>query len=309
MSLCPFCGARASANSTTIEFECGSDSTSRSSVSVNNNRCNLPPKVQIDAEELSPLERAYRHTNAMFAKSTESLMEIDLSHDLAFLYEDLIAEFNKFNSGTIITANQAFVVQACLAAKREFLNGTMALLRAQTNDSLTCVRKATEYALFSAWAVEKDASMIWFSANNSDEDWKKYRDTFKIMSIINLRKWTDLVHLSAELERLINDHELCSERVHATVMSAAPEIISMGIAGTQLILKDAYGSEEPLAVLEETLLFTLDCHLNVLDAIRKLFKHLDVEISCEWLQNFRTIEASVNEHFSKKNVGFPQEND
>lgn len=293
MNVCPFCSAPAAAES--VSFACGSDTTSVGNMMVHNNRCN--PNHDSSTQEEAPIHRTHQFTSAVFNQTAANLEPvIFIANDVAHLYQAARDEFDAYNRSTHASIDQAMIIQACLAAKREHLNGTVALLRGQTNDALGAARKATEFALFAAWAVEKDASAIWFAADHSDESWQTYRETFRIMSILNLKKWGKLQHLNDELNRLFQNYETCSKRVHATVISAGPAMVHEGEFNTHVIVKDVFAPIEPPLVMLQNFLFLMDCHLDVLDIIRKLFQSLAFEMSQHWDDYFRYVEKALNEH-------------
>ncbi|MBX9771746.1 MAG: hypothetical protein K2X29_10260, partial [Candidatus Obscuribacterales bacterium] len=152
------------------EFECGSSAKKWEHGSIQNNVC-TPIKEE---RELSPIDRALRFTNSMVTRTAKDLGQaLALGNDIAQLYLDLRDEIIGTRDDNRYSAEEAVLFQACMASRQEFLNGILACLRGQQNDCVTHTRKASEYALFAAWGIEKQCAVDWITAGQSEEEWDR----------------------------------------------------------------------------------------------------------------------------------------
>jgi hypothetical protein len=291
MDACPFCNsASIEEEYVTCHYSCGSTYTRSSLGYTYKDNCS----AQNPADAEAALWKAMIETDRLFNRSISILDELlPWPNELAALYLQLQIALAAKETTQGKDSNEILLLHACVAVRHELAAGVLSLLRGRVNDSMHNTRKAVEFAMFAAWGIEKDgAATAWLCAVNSDEQWQTYRDAFKIHSLLNASKWKRLAYQIDSLKRLFDDYEQASKRVHATFLSAGSELINRADL-VALSIKDSYGSEIEPEILQEVFVWTLHVHLDILDVLEKLMKHLACGPEEGWVLWFETVKKSI----------------
>jgi len=126
----------------------------------------------------------------------------------------------------VFSSEEKVIAQSLLSCRRQLIIGVVNLLRGHEADSTNNLRRALEYTIFACYVFEvAGAADKWLDADSSEEAWQAYRDVFKILPMVDSRRFRTWKHFNSEMSLLcsvLDDYELCSRKVHATVVSAGP---------------------------------------------------------------------------------------
>ena len=199
------------------------------------------------------------------------------------------------SSGQEITKEQAMLLQSVISCKKHLLNGFIELLRGQSSDSFDNLRKALEYTLFVAHAFESSgAALKWLMGAYGQQAFEDYRSEFKIMKMLEVKRYKVLVGAETKLiENVIQDYEKACIWVHATVISGGPtQEAKDGPQG--LAFLDTYVDVDQ-SKLEDTFLWELRAHQNILELLYLLLKRTGIDVSevNTWENTINTLRSSI----------------
>jgi hypothetical protein len=210
-------------------------------------------------------------------------------HDLGEVYKDLVANLSKRQP---LEYEVLLLIQTCIRSRRELITAFRALARGHSADCRLKTRVAIEYALFGARAVEKPGlGEIWLDAGNSDRDWERYIEKFKIYYLLenkDKKAWKALEDLTPQLERLALDYSHLSKFTHATVLASGLEV-----DGTKITFKSSFVERftEPefLGFVAEL----IGMHLDIICLIAKLAEFLKIEVDPRIIEFVKILDVDV----------------
>lgn len=209
------------------------------------------------------------------------------------------------STGTEMKHEHAVIMQASIASKRELIKSLMSLFRRQRSDSFGHSRRALEYVLFAAHTLEVAGSAeLWLRAADSKEDYEKYRKEFRIMNMLELKKYKVLIDEDQPfLGCIIESYEQCCIFVHATIVSAGPFREKKGDSQGFAFLDTPCDLDAD--ELEKTYLWLLQGHMQGARLLERLLRKSGVEssnpegwketiahINHQLFHNFKAIDAN-----------------
>jgi hypothetical protein len=299
-SNCPECGSE-STGTTLIDtasgiqhhatFSCGSEAQRAEGLNVNQINC-LQSYGPHRPE--SHLSIALRRADLLTEKHASKLEEyIPLLNDLVDSYLALTAHHEANMSPDIPSSSMDILLRhSCMIARQELIGGTLALLRGRLSESMYDMRRATEYALFTAWSLEHpEFADVWLLASQDEQRYKAYVDKFKIHSMLSHKKWNNLKHLLKAFHRLKDDYDVACRGVHATVYGAGQFFLDPD--GVKFASSDGYGKDLEDEELVVIFLWILRAHLNVLDLLERLTIHHGAVTQEDWREQFQKVYSAI----------------
>lgn len=164
--------------------------------------------------------------------------------------------------------------------RRELTIGILTLLRGYRVNSLFHLRKAIELCTFAAKMARHPAmSRTWMQAADSDEEWEKFRDTFKRLFPEDDR----------ELTFLKIPHDFASEAMHSSVKAVAHYLAAEH--KTDAIPNIGTFDIRTEAVLIASFITTVDAHLTILTVFERILKDYAPGITV-WSQELYNAKAA-----------------
>ncbi|CAN5564085.1 hypothetical protein BH10CYA1_BH10CYA1_59760 [soil metagenome] len=299
--ICPFCNdaditERRFIKKNAVAYKCGSHMTHEedagspnATVSQTYNKCTQKSSVE-NPDDWTDFYANERYEKAAWEAHLEMMGDrFQWLHDMGEVYKVLVDDLSKNQP---LEYEVLLLIQTCIRSRRELITAFRALARGHSADCRLKTRLALEYALFGARAVEKpELAEIWLDAGNSDKDWERYRDKFKIYYLLenkDKKAWTRLAELTSQLERIALDYSHLSKFTHATVLASGLEAV-----GAKITLKSSF--VERFTEPEFLGFFTelIDMHLDIIDLIVKLAKFLKIEVDPGIIEFVKILENDV----------------
>ena len=231
--------------------------------------------------------------------------DITLIQEMVDGYEFLLQQGQKLNV-TSLSAEQMVLMQFLSGERAELSAGVLSLFRGHSSDSLSCTRRALEFALFSLNLFEREgAALAWLEANKSIEHYKNYREHFNIMEMLHLHLYENIDEYDRPIvEGIIRRYETCCTQVHATLlsMSESIEIRRKDDNNVDLVFHHVDRNHGLLTIRK--LIWLLDTHLGILNISAKLFAKIVEEFDYNgWTSVISALTAThgkVKESWKKK---------
>lgn len=282
---------------TEVTYECGSDGNFGWSNGVIcntlNNNCTLPEGVSANPDDWTDFNKTETYEAVAFNAHLGMMGDrFQWLHELGDAYKSLVQNLTKHQP---LAHEAILLIQTCMTCRTELITAFRALSRGYPRDCRLKTRLAVEYAIFAARAVEKpDSVPIWLAAGNSEADWKRYRENFKIFYLLEEKSWKVLSALKPQILRLADDYAHLSQFTHATVFSAGTEV-SDGELTFKGAFVERFSDEDFLSLFAEL----LDIHLNVIDLMLELLNFLTIEIDSETTELVRLLKTDIDSLFAE----------
>lgn len=241
--------------------------------------------------------------NSIYEKSL-NLLDDDLGFvdELAYLYSFIQNSYTAIaNHLGSLTPEQVVALQSALTCRHQLVCGVSTLLKGHSADAFSYLRKSAEFTIFAGWVFNREGSAIkWLNAGSSEENWKSYKDAFKIhnMTHVNLerrlKEWDSLSRDLPKMSLVIdNTYDVASKKLHASILAAGPISTKEG-----LMFNDSYCDIESLdnpESLVESFYFILWRHLDILDVqARVVLKRASTDFNeAFWLSLFDPLEKRI----------------
>jgi len=179
-----------------------------------------------DRAVIADLEQLYLQEEREYWKRREYVQKIFwMNSNFNSLYSLLFDVVTEYQSGEDRSEKLA-LMQFIMGSLMAFGNSIKCLLRGQSTDGHSHIRKAVEFALFALNIFEYNGTAKkWLDCGNSKADWKDYRDSFKIMTMLNPNTYLTLNdHEKEVLDGLLQAYARCCVPLHATHLSITSKL-------------------------------------------------------------------------------------